>query len=164
MANSIFALICVDVEPDSPFFGGRPHNDFGPQKWLGVEKGIPRFIKHRGSLERSLNCRIPVTWFFRSDAQIAENCGCAAYALTTNSSVVETLLHQGDEVAWHAHTWRWSGKKHAWYQEINDGQWIESCLELGFREYVQATGSLPFSFRAGWYFHCNKSMAVLDRL
>lgn len=100
------ALLCVDVEPDTPAFGGRRRDYFGPQKWEGIEKGIPRFLELRHGIQESLDCEIPVNWFFRSDRQIAEMCGTAAWALRSYRSMVDILLQQGDEVGWHAHTWQ----------------------------------------------------------
>lgn len=156
--------MCVDVEPDSPQLGGKPYNFWGGQSWRGVEEGIPAFMRLRDKIENKFDYEIPLTWFFRSDDQLKMIYGDAAWMLNKFKGVVKLLLDKKDEVGWHGHTWRWSPENKSWYQEINDKKWIIACYKEGFSSFIRAAGFKPFCFRAGWCFHNNVSLGVLDKL
>lgn len=160
----LFVMLSVDVEPDRPCFGGRRYDYFGFQKWTCLSKGIPEFLRLRDDLQKELQTDIRLTWFLRSDSQIKMIYGNAAWAIEQYKEIAGRLQESRDEVGWHAHTWRWSKNRCSWYQEINDGEWIEACYETGFKDFRKAAGAPPSSFRAGWCFHNNVSIAMLDKL
>ena len=162
--KNLLALFCVDVEPDRPFFGGKRYDYFGHQKWEGARKRIPEFLTFKQDLEKSLNCSIHFTWFFRADSQIAEMYNHNTCYSKWYKEIVDTLLQEGEEVGWHVHTWRWSKERNSWYQEINDDEWIKSCYKNGFSDFKDILGFAPTSFRAGWGFHNNVSMSQLEEL
>jgi hypothetical protein len=160
----MFVLLSVDVEPDRPGFRGKRYDYFGFQKWACLSRGMPEFLRIRHDLQKELETDIRLTWFLRSDSQIKMIYGNAAWAIEHFKAIIDKLQESRDEVGWHAHTWRWSENNCSWYQEINDEEWIESCYETGFKDFRKAVGAPPFSFRAGWCFHNNISIAMLDKL
>jgi len=161
--KKLFVLICVDVEPDRPEFGGKRYDYLGPQSWNGLSQAIPKFLQWRHNLQKNLGYETRLTWFFRADSQIEIIYGDAAFPLTAYDSVVDALLKEKDEVGWHVHTWRWNMKRGAWYQEIHGENWIVSCYKRGFLG-LKRVGFSPTSFRAGWGFHNNVTIATLEEL
>lgn len=160
----MFVLLGVDVEPDRPDFGGKRYDYFGFQKWACLSKGIPEFLCIRDDLQKELETDIRLTWFFRSDSQIKMIYGNAAWAIEQHKGIIDKVQESKDEIGWHAHTWRWNKDRGSWYQEINDNQWIEHCYKTGFSDFRKSSGFAPTSFRAGWCFHNNISMTLLEEL
>ena len=162
--KNLYVVLCVDVEPDRPSFGGKTYDFLGPQKWEGIAEGIPRFLNFRRNFQKEFDYFVNMTWFFRSDPQIKMFYKNAAWPVKTYKETVDSLLHDQNEVGWHAHTWRWNIEQGSWYQEIYDASWIKFCYESGFSAITDALNFQPTSFRAGWCFHDNTSMAVLNDL
>lgn len=162
--EKLLIIICVDMDQDRPEFGGQSYSYFGEQVWQGIARGVPSFMKRKSEFTRDSDCDdFNITWFFRSDLQLNRIYGDAGWSLNRFRDVIEQLLENGDEIGWHAHTWRWSEVCKSWYQENSDQEWIIRCFREGFLGFVRASGFKPSSFRSGWGFHNNLTMSMLEK-
>ena len=157
-------IILCDCDPDAVPYGGLPHDTRQPLKWRGVREGIPRLVEALDGIESETGRRINLTWCVRSDLQMKEIYGDAAWPYLEFRELWQGLESRGDKIAWHPHVWRWSDEHHCWCQEIRDDAWIEECLEEGYQALCRAVGRPVESCRMGWEFHNNASMRTVDRL
>ena len=153
-----------DCDPDTVPYGGLTHDSREPLKWRGVQEGIPKLVEALDGIESETGRRVNLTWCVRSDVQMKEIYGDAAWPYLEFRELWQRLQSRGDEIAWHPHVWRWSDEHRCWYQEIHDDEWIEQCLEEGYQALCRAVGRPVQSCRMGWEFHNNTSMQTLDRL
>lgn len=157
-------IILCDCDPDTVPYGGLAHDSREPLKWRGVQEGIPKLVEALDGIESETGRRVNLTWCVRSDVQMKEIYGDAAWPYLEFRELWQRLQSRGDEIAWHPHVWRWSDEHRCWYQEIHDDEWIEQCLEEGYQALCRAVGRPVQSCRMGWEFHNNASMRTVDRL
>jgi hypothetical protein len=164
MVPELWILSVCDTEPDQGRYGLMPVTQrSGPQRWLGITEGLPKFINLCDSIRDDEDSPLVMTLFIRSDFQIAELCGTPGWMLHEFSGLWEQFINKGHEIGWHPHLWRWSEKIGSWYQEMFDAKWIkEQCLNPGFADFKR---QLPVNIsRMGWCYHNNITMSFMDTL
>ena len=157
-------VIACDCDPDRPAYGGRPYDSREPMTWRGVSEGLPRLLDALDAVEAETGQRLNFTWCVRSDLQMSEVHGHAAWAYLEHAELWSRLEERGDELAWHPHLWRWSDSAHCWRQEMQDEEWIVSCLRTGHRALSDALGHPVTTCRMGWEFHNNLTLRTLEEL
>jgi len=155
-------VILCDVDPDGTAYGGPGYDTRGPLKWEGLAHGIPLLVERLSEIEQATGRKINITWCVRSDLQMQEIYGDAAWPYRAFRDMWEEIEKRGDEIAWHPHLWRWSDEHRCWYQETRDEEWIEECLTTGYRALCEATGRRIRVSRMGWEFHNEFTIRVLD--
>lgn len=165
MTKNLMIILGCDCDPDRPRYGGPGYDDReSPLKWRGLTEGLSLL---RGSFERvekSAGIPVKAVFFLRSDLQIREIHGLAAWSALEYAKSWRGLEEQGHELAWHPHLWRWSREWGCWFQEAEDSQWIRECLEIGHVGISEALGKNPASCHMGWTFHTDTSMSTLADL
>lgn len=93
---------------------------------------------------------------------MAEILGDSAHVATAFQDFWDDRIANGDEIGWHPHTWRYSGQDSVWYQELDDVDWIRSCLEDGYNALARY---YPIRVaKAGWTWHSNLTMLLFAEL
>jgi hypothetical protein len=165
MAKKLTVIVGCDCDPDRPRYGGPRYDDRrSPLKWRGVNEGISLLHKCLQRIESVSGVKVKVTFFLRSDTQMAEIHGAAAWPALEYAGMWRELEEQGHELAWHPHLWRWSSQWECWFQETQDSEWIDECLNGGHTAISDALGRNPASCHMGWTFQNNITMNALSRL
>lgn len=161
----MLVILGCDCDPDRPRYGGA-HYDIrhSPQKWQGISEGVSLLCDRLQRIEGHTGVKPKVVFCLRSDFQIQEIYGEAAWLLKHYSDLWLRLADTGHELAWHPHLWCWSDDWKCWYQNIQDSEWINDCLEIGFSGFSQALGSRPVTCHMGWTFHNNVTMRKISEL
>lgn len=157
-------VIGCDCDPDRPVIGGVRYDCREPLVWRGVREGIPRAREIANACRDDLGQAIRITWCVRADAQMAELYGDAAWPYGEFAELWRELEACGDEIAWHPHLWRWDDQSGCWYQEIEDAEWIRTCLREGHQALSEQLGRPPLTSRMGWEFHNNVTMQEIAHL
>jgi hypothetical protein len=144
VSSRVPVLVLIDVEPEG-FFVDRTARD----PWSGFERAVPFMTELRASCVRETGSDAHFTWLVRSDAQIADTYGSAAWGLRHYRDAVATLLAAGDEVGAHVHAYRWDERARHWVEDYGDQGWIEHCVRLGVDAFEQHFGRRPASFSMG---------------
>jgi hypothetical protein len=103
--------------------------------------------------------RLKITFLIRSDAYMEEAFGDYSYCARMSHDFLDELRSKGNEIGWHPHLWRWSGR---WIAEFVSLKFIQECLGNGFsslHDYFPVT-----SVRTGWDFMSNEVMKTLESL
>ncbi len=161
-AHTLPILVVVDVDPDwrAPGAAGVPYT--GGLEWRGLLEGVPRLLELTKSIRDDFGHPIRFTWLLRSDDQIGSISGDPASVATTFESFWRDRVALGDEVGWHPHLWRYSESRNIWYQEIQDLDWMNSCLKDGYaalRRHFRICAA-----KSGWTFHTNETMRTFAAL
>lgn len=165
MRHPLAVLIGCDCDPDRPRYGGsRYDSQKQHHKWNGITDGIGILLEILHRIERAFNVKPKIIFCIRSDQQMKEIYGTAAWMLEEFHPLWQEIRSQGHEIAWHPHLWRWSEKSKCWRQEVEDKDWIAQCLEIGHADFLQKWGGKPFTCHTGWTFHNNTSMQTISRL
>jgi len=165
MAEKLIVIVGCDCDPDRPRYGGAGYDDRrSPLQWRGVNEGIPLLHKCLQKIEKVSGARVKLTFFLRSDTQVEEIHGTAAWPVLEYATIWRGLEEQGHELAWHPHVWRWSAEWNCWFQETQDAEWLGRCLRSGHAAISHALGENPASCHMGWTFHNNATMNALSRL
>ena len=165
MAKKLLFILGCDCDPDRPRYGGPGYDDrHAPLKWEGLKRGIPLLRERLRKIEDAAGMRVKVTFFLRSDAQVNEIHGTAAWPALEYADMWRLLEEEGHELAWHPHLWRWSTEWGCWFQETGDSHWISECLRNGHAGISEALGRNPISCHMGWTFQNNASMNALSEL
>lgn len=159
-----YSIICCDVDPDRPIFGGLDSSRSGPQVWKGAEKSFEYVDDLRCMIRAEHLSEFRLNWYMRTDRQMGDLYGDEAYCVHRFETQWKQAQEQGDGVGWHPHTWRWNEKDSCWFQEATDSQWMAKMLQEGFDMFVCAAGFRPRTARMGWAFHDDISVKTLDGL
>lgn len=163
MKKEVIVIICCDTEPDQPEYGGMSYDTHrGKHTWRGVEEGIPKAKEIANLVRDSEGRNAKITWFLRSDDQMNELYGDYAWMVKNFLDLWRELEHEGDEIGWHSHLWRWDKNNTTWYPEVEDEIWIENCLKKGYTSFLDYFN--PASVRMGWDFSNNFIMRKLNEL
>ena len=158
-------VICCDVDHDVLGYN-IPATRFDVYKqklgWKSINN-VQEIKKICNSIKDSKSNTAKITWFIRSDEHLKIIFNDYAYPLKNFWDLWKQLRHQGDEIGWHPHLWRWSNQNRCWYQEVSDNRWISHCLENGYKEFIELTKSVT-SVRMGWGFHNNFTMKKINDL
>lgn len=161
--GEVIIIICCDTEPDQPKYGGMSYNiHLGKHTWRGIEEGIPNAKEIGNLIEDVEECNAKFTWFIRSDEQMNELYDDSAWTVKNFIDCWGWLEHDGDEIGWHPHLWRWNERFKSWYAEIEDVSWIENCLEQGYNRFPKQFKLT--SCRMCWNFHNNVTMNKVNEL
>ncbi|NSW56890.1 MAG: hypothetical protein HPY44_12835 [Armatimonadetes bacterium] len=166
MASSrrLYILLGSDCDPDRPHHGGASYDAPDGLRWRGVSQGVPRAREIADQVSREIGLPVRVTWCVRSDDQMARLYDDPAWPYRSQEELWKYLAAQGDEIAWHAHLWRWDESAACWYQEIEDADWAGACLSQGHSALVNAAGVPINTSRMGWEFHNDYTMQTVDAL
>ncbi len=103
-----------------------------------------------------------LTWFVRADNQLHEVYGTAAHLLLRHADLWREVEAQGDELAWHPHLYRWSRSQARYVNERDPATCVERLTAID--EELRQEGFVFSSVRIGEAFHCNETMAAVERL
>jgi hypothetical protein len=134
------------------------------KRWRGVTEGISLLRKCFQRIERASGIKVKTTFLLRSDEQVENIHGAAAWPALEYSEMWRELEEEGHELGWHPHLWRWSSEWECWFQETQDAEWIVECLKGGHMALSDALGRNPTACHMGWTFQNNITMNALSRL
>jgi len=162
VSKTLYLCIACDADPDiPPPFPKLPRAAQKEDSWKGYVLGIPslrrrllasRFGKRHGDL--------PITWLLRSDRQIYELYGDAAFCFRQFEPLWKKEIRLGSEIGWHPHLYRWSERQSEWQAYLgqdDDLDILHDCLTT-FRQHADVR-----VVRTGWDYHSNQLMAFFDR-
>ncbi len=166
MASSrrLYILLGSDCDPDRPHYGGAGYDARDGLTWRGVSQGVPKARELADQVSREIGLPVRVTWCVRSDDQMARLYDDPAWSYRSQDGLWKDLAAKGDEIAWHAHLWRWDESADCWYQETEDADWASACLSQGHSALVNAAGVPVNTSRMGWEFHNDHTMQTVDAL
>jgi hypothetical protein len=129
-----------------------------PEHWQTTVEVLKTIVKklQTGVSEEH---RLKMTFLIRSDTCMEEAFGDYAYCAKMSRDFLDELRSKGNEIGWHPHLWRWSGR---WIAEQESPEFIRNCLINGFSslcDYFPVT-----SVRTGWDFMSNTVMSILESL
>jgi len=150
-------VICIDVEPDP-----RVVDRSDPPPWLGFERMLERLPGLRQRLSEATDSPAAFTWFLRMDPQVATTWGTAGWVVERYEKAIAELSEAGDELALHAHTWRWDEGANDWIGEFADPAWEEHCVGLGLESFRAALGRDCRAHRGGDHFLSGTMLACLQ--
>jgi hypothetical protein len=140
------AVLCVDVEPDSP----QPSpSDI---RWRGFDDTWGLVERVRQSMAEAGLVPLRPTWFFRMDPQIEAVYGRADHAIESHRDLVERIVERGDRFGIHVHTYRWDDTRRAWYSDLADPRWARHCIVTAAEAFHRVFGCSPPVVRMGGYF------------
>ena len=134
-------VVCIDVEPDR-----RMVSRHGAEPLQGFEKLMTLLPGLRDRIATVTGAVPSFTWFLRMDAQIADAYGSPTALAERYQHQLAELTALGDELAVHAHAWRWKGY---WVNEHADWGWVNHCADIALDAFVQAYGRPTTAFRYG---------------
>jgi hypothetical protein len=163
--NKLYIAVFCDCDPDRPLYSGKKYNlSKDSYVWNGVGKGIPKLKEIAREIKDSQGNSLKFNWCIRSDPQMREVYGKAAWPVVNFLKMWGECAEEGDEIAWHPHLWRWDRENKYWHQEVDDEEWMAYCLEEGYKSFTEETPFRPVNVRMGWDFHNNFTMKKLDGL
>lgn len=160
----LYIILGSDCDPDRPQYGGGNYDAWDGLKWDGLGVGVPRARQIADQVSHDLGLPIRITWCVRSDDQMARIAGDPAWAYRSFAPLWTDLRAAGDEIAWHAHLWRWDENAGCWFQEIEDLAWATDCLTNGYGALKDLVGETLTTSRMGWEFHSDHTMQTIDAL
>ncbi|KAB2946781.1 MAG: hypothetical protein MPEBLZ_01918 [Candidatus Methanoperedens nitroreducens] len=158
MTKKLFVVIGCDTDPLIEI--NEPNAFIKENVWDETIQSIVRLKEKIGIFEDKQGLSPKITWFLRSDQQINIQWNDWCYPVREYISLWNEQIKSGDEIGWHPHLWRYDELKNIWYQEINDNDWISSCLENGYHE-ISKLFRIN-SVKMGWCFHKNYTMNLVD--
>jgi len=163
--QEVIVILCADTEPDRPFLGSSSRYNVYCQKysWNGIRIGVPAIDNVIRSHIDSYKENAKMTWFLRADETVKVSCGNSAYLFEHFDYLWKKLMHEGDEIGWHCHLFRWSDTRKCWKQEIEDRKWMEYCLDLAYNDIAKRRFKVT-STSMGWHYHNDETMRKLDSL
>jgi len=112
----------------------------------------------RDIISETVRDYIAVTWFVRSDSQVAENTGSAAGLVRGWSDFWEEMRNYGDEIAWHPHLYR---RRASGWTPIQDPKKLAAEAERVWNE-ITSEGWRPVTSRIGESVGSTELMIFLD--
>jgi peptidoglycan/xylan/chitin deacetylase (PgdA/CDA1 family) len=116
-------ILAIDVEPD-----GRAELD-KDNGWKGSREAAGEFARLRDALENATQRDVRFNWFLRADPQIEGTWGSATHVADACPELIRTIETSGDHAGVHVHTWRWSDKLKSWFNDFDDRDWLNHCVE-----------------------------------
>ncbi len=159
MDQKIPIIMLVDVEPDG-FFIDRTK----ALPWKGYEAAYELFSGLRPRLENATGSKVHFSWFYRLDPQVAETYGSFEWPITHYPKFAESFLRHGDDLGLHPHVYRWSNQINNWIEDQADQEWVNYCVEMGFKTYGKLFGLNCESFRFGAYWINNETLKLAECL
>jgi hypothetical protein len=149
----LYLVLTFDAEADV-FDGSIATSDSCAPTWRGIEQGIPLITTTLAAMADSTGESLRATWFVRTDWEIRDVQGDAAFLLQKYALLWRERLAAGDEIGFHPHVARAgmldeAGQAHR--REIRD--------VVGR---VRAAGFAPTVSRVGEAFGSNAVMSALE--
>jgi glycosyltransferase involved in cell wall biosynthesis len=138
---SLPIVLCIDIEPDRRMLSRR-----GAEPLLGFEKLMTLLPGLRDRIAAATGVAPLFTWFLRMDPQIADVYGSPTALAEHYERELAELMAAGDEMAVHAHAWRWTGY---WVNDHADWAWVNHSADIALDAFAQAYGSPATAFRYG---------------
>jgi hypothetical protein len=161
-ARSVRIVIGCDTDPDREgLVGPLPP---GGLQWRGVEEGIPALKTLLHGIHDARGREPVFTWLLRADAQVHALCGEYALVVGAHGALLRRLEDSGDELGWHPHFWRRTGRDGGWMQELDDVDWQLEMLRSAHAALHAALPNGVRSVRMGWNYHNLRTFAALDAL
>ncbi|MBU0679623.1 MAG: hypothetical protein KJ626_16090 [Verrucomicrobia bacterium] len=161
MSNDV-CHIALTFDTDNDFFDHSLVQDGQDERalmrWRGVEEGIPILMDLLGSYTGSAGEPSRITWFVRSDGQLATYYDDPAYLLRQHDELWQAALRRGHEIAWHPHLYRFEDGK--WMQET-EGEKLEEQMTVTLAA-IREAGYEPRSSRIGEAYGSNVLMSLLE--
>ena len=99
MANNLMVVLGCDCDPDRPRYGGPGYGDrHSALKWRGVSKGISLLRERLQKIESNTRVGIKALFFLRSDTQIEEIHGTAAWPVLEYDEIWRRLESEGHAI------------------------------------------------------------------
>lgn len=159
--RACLAIVC-DADPDTHPGARRASADTANANWQGIAIGIGALRRRlAGSSYVARHGQPPMTWLLRSDRQIAELYGHAAFCFRAFAHIWADEQRHGSEIGWHPHLYRWDDRGGRWAPylgEDDDPEVLERCL-AALRECADIR-----VVRTGWCYHSNALMELFDCL
>jgi|SRR5579863_989220 len=152
-------FICFTIDTDPDGVTGRLINRSN-LRWQGLE-GIGRLMDQMAPAAPGRS-RIPITWFVRADGQLRTAYGTDQYLLERFAPLWSEAAGAGDEIGWHPHLYRHSGKEME-VELITDSSEAVDELERICRE-LRASGFQAVAFRNGEGWHTPATYAKVEDL
>jgi hypothetical protein len=152
-------VICIDVEPDE-----RAIDPNVPKDWMGFEKTFEYFRKLRPRLEDATRSPVHFSWFFRMDPQIERTYKSPFWVATRYRSLIEEMESAGDALGLHTHTWRWDEVSSDWIVDLEDQEWVDHCVRMGFEAFRESLNRRCLAFRFGSHWMSNATIDLVERL
>ena len=107
MADNLMVVLGCDCDPDRPRYGGPGYDDrHSALHWRGISEGTSLLRERLQKIEGATGAEVKALFFLRSDTQIKEIHGMAAWPVLEYSDIWRQLESEGHELAWHPHLWR----------------------------------------------------------
>lgn len=162
MQKVVPILLCCDVDPDREAFSAARGSGKGALAWDGLVRGVPRLLDGITKLEAEREIAVHFNWFFRSDTQMERIYGEYAWSYKAWPDILARIAKRDDEIAWHPHLWRLDDDGMSWFQEMEDLEYMDTCLRNGFKAIPE--DYRPSVVRTGWDFHNAFTMQCLSDL
>jgi hypothetical protein len=77
---------------------------------------------------------------------------------------VTEIRERGDELATHAHGYRWVEEKNTWLEDLGSQDWMDHCVEMALEAHLSAFGQPCRTIRFGNYWLSTASVNLAERL
>ncbi len=159
MNKKIPVIVCVDAEPDKRLF-----EPGSLEPWRGLEKTAVFFRSARPRLASVTGSPPHFSWFFRMDPQVEVGWGAPDWGVRNYRELVNEFEQNGDEIGLHTHAWRWDREARRWIVDHGDQRWVEHCVDVSFRAFLESFGRPCRSFRFGDAWLNNQTARFLETL
>lgn len=153
----LHVILCVDLEPDRPLFGGNQHDRYRRKfTWYGLNE-VRNCVHESRFIKDSSGHSPKLTGFARADEGVRAATGDVAFIFRTFKQTLKLL----DEIGLHLHLERWNGSR--WHIETEDANWLKKSIY----DTLNAAKELGFhvkSCRIGYNFHNTLTMNILAEL
>src|SRR5918996_931856 len=149
-------VLCIDAEPDP-----RHVSRTAAEPWDGYTRTVEYFQAWRGWAEDITHAGARYCWCFRTDPQIADAYGSAAYGFERYPRELAAIIERGDAIGTHVHPYRWLERTGQWLQDFGDPGWVEHCVQSSLIAMARATGRRGEIVRFGDRWHSTAAMNVL---
>lgn len=162
MNKVAYLSIACDTDPDTNLpYRELPSKENPEHSWQGITVGICTLRQRlKETSFVSKYGRLPVTWLLRSDRQIYELYGNAAFCFRRFEDIWKSEHEHGSEIGWHPHLYRWDEHACQWMPYLakdDDLEVLAECLNsLRQCTHIHAV-------RTGWDYHSNRLLGFFDR-
>jgi hypothetical protein len=124
--------------------------------------GQLRYLRQR--LSEITRAPAQFSWHLRVDPQIEGSYGSANWALTRFRGELNALMSEGDELGIHPHMWRWHEGRGAWFNDYEDEDWVERCIQVSVDAFSEAFGRPPRLVRFGDHWLAQRALVLASSL
>lgn len=117
-----YALLSIHIEPDAALPAAGEYGK--PEECRGFEKAVQQVNNWKTIYGDALR----IQWMIRVDPFVREVYGDQDWPLRRYAAQLEKLLHSGDSLGLHVHTFRFDEARHSWHLDLDDQDWVEHCI------------------------------------